>query len=172
MTGMTPEAPRRHQSAKKTAEKQRGKPFPKGQSGNPRGRPLGSRGLATRLLDAIGDESAEAIVKAVIRRARRGDMVAASLVLRRLWPEPRGRTIEVKLPKIVTATDAAAAFAEIVAAVGRGELTPEDGRVLGDLMTKFVQAVEIGEIEQRLAALERRESHPTLSTEGDDASHA
>jgi hypothetical protein len=172
MTSMTPETPRRHPSAEKTAEKQRGKPFPKGQSGNPRGRPHGSRSLATQLLDAIGEESGEAIMKSVVRRARRGDMVAASLVLRRLWPEPRGRVIAIKLPTIATATDAAAAFAEIVAAVGRGDLTPEDGRVLGDLMTKFVQAVEIGEIEQRLAALERYESHLTLPVEGDDASNA
>jgi len=42
--------------ADKSGRKQRGRPFVKGQSGNPAGVPLGSRHKATKLLDAIGEE--------------------------------------------------------------------------------------------------------------------
>ena len=44
--------------------------FKPGQSGNPEGRPAGSRSAALVALDALGEESASDIVQAMIDKAR------------------------------------------------------------------------------------------------------
>jgi hypothetical protein len=48
-------------SAENTAGKQRGRPFQKGQSGNPDGRPNGSRNATTLALETLLDGQAQAI---------------------------------------------------------------------------------------------------------------
>ena len=48
-------------TAAKTAGKQRGRPFKKGKSGNPKGRPEGSRNNATILAQNLLDGQAEAL---------------------------------------------------------------------------------------------------------------
>jgi hypothetical protein len=55
--------------ADKTAEKQRGKPFKKGKSGNPDGRPQGSRNKATIALEALLDGQAEALMQNAVELA-------------------------------------------------------------------------------------------------------
>ncbi len=62
--------------------------FVPGHTGNPRGRPPGSRNhehLADRL-DKLALASAEAIVEGLIERAKAGDALCADLVLSRAWP--------------------------------------------------------------------------------------
>jgi hypothetical protein len=54
--------------AVKSAKKPRGKPFEPGNRANPSGRPKGSRCLALRALDQIGDENAKAVLQAVIKK--------------------------------------------------------------------------------------------------------
>ena len=46
-------------AAENTAGKQRGQPFRKGQSGNPRGRPAGARNAATVIAEQLLDGEAE-----------------------------------------------------------------------------------------------------------------
>ena len=79
-------------STETTGKKQRGRPFEKGKSGNPNGRPSGSRHAALMALDAIGSEEAEAVLKNVISAAKSNDMRAAEILLRRVWPERKGRS--------------------------------------------------------------------------------
>ena len=50
-------------AAANTAKKQRGKQFKKGKSGNPAGRPEGSRNKATILAQDLLDGQAEALMK-------------------------------------------------------------------------------------------------------------
>lgn len=70
--------------AVKTAPKQRGRPFEQGKSGNPNGRPKGSRNKTTMAMLELLDEEAEAITRRVIERAKKGDMLAIKLVLERV----------------------------------------------------------------------------------------
>ena len=46
-----------------------GRPFPKGQSGNPAGRPIGARNAATQLAEALLDGEAEALTRKLVELA-------------------------------------------------------------------------------------------------------
>ena len=56
--------------AETTGPKQTGRRFAKGTSGNPKGRPRGSRHTALLALDAIGAEGAEDVLRSVARTHR------------------------------------------------------------------------------------------------------
>jgi hypothetical protein len=66
------------------------KPFKKGRSGNPKGRPKKLPELDKLLADVLGDEkdgvsAAEAILRAIRAKATRGDVRAAEVLLDRAW---------------------------------------------------------------------------------------
>jgi Family of unknown function (DUF5681) len=77
----------------RTAGKQRGRPFPPGASGNVTGRPRGSRNRASVVAAALSDSDATAIVLAVVGKAKSGNMVAAKIILDRIWPTPKGSVV-------------------------------------------------------------------------------
>jgi hypothetical protein len=135
---------------RKNATKTRGKPFAKG---NP-GRPRGSRNKTTELAEKLLAEDVECVIEAVITTARNGDMTACKIILDRLVPIRRGRPIEIKLPSAIDAKGVAEAAAAIIAAVANGELTPEEGRILAEILEARRKAIETGEHERRLEALE------------------
>ena len=60
-------------SAEQSAQKQRGRPFKPGQSGNPNGRPKGARNLVTRAVEALIDGQGEALGAKAIEKALQGD---------------------------------------------------------------------------------------------------
>lgn len=106
--------------------KQRGKPFEKGKSGNPAGKPKGARHKTTLLAEKLMQDDAENIVNAVLKAAHNGDMTAARIVLDRIAPPRRDNLVRFTLPKIERASDAATASAAILDAVAEGELTPAE----------------------------------------------
>jgi hypothetical protein len=73
--------------------------FQPGQSGNPAGRPKGSRSKAMQALDAIFDGEAEAITNKVIELAKDGDTQALRMCLDRLVPPRRDRPVTFELPQ-------------------------------------------------------------------------
>ena len=93
----------------------RGGRFAPGNPGGP-GRPRGARHAALAALDAIGAEAAEDVLRAVAGAARGGDLRAAELLLRRLWPERKGRPVEVALPEVASAADLVPALAAVASA--------------------------------------------------------
>ncbi len=141
--------------ADNAAPKQRGRPFKPGQSGNPRGKPPGARHAALLALDAIGAEGAADVMRAVMEAARGGDMRAADILLRRLWPERKGHPVLLDLPAIETASDISAALGSVTGAVAAGELSPEEGASVAAILEVQRRAVETVELERRLVALEQ-----------------
>ncbi len=136
------------------ARKQRGRPFPKGVSGNPKGMATGSRHKATLILDQIGAEAGVSILQAVVHAAERGDMAAARIILDRAWPVRRGRPVCLDLAAPCTAADLAEAGAVVVREMARGTLTPEEGASVTAVIEAQRRIIETTELERRLAALE------------------
>ncbi|SJZ35826.1 hypothetical protein SAMN02745126_00616 [Enhydrobacter aerosaccus] len=133
--------------------------FKKGHPGGP-GRPRGGRNAANRLLDQLAAEGAEAVVRKMIETALAGDVRAAEMLLKRAWTQPRGRTVEFDLPPVTEAADLVPAHAAVVAAVGAGTLTPEEGSSLTTILEAQRRAIEVVALEQRVQALEAEMARP------------
>jgi hypothetical protein len=133
--------------------------FTKGRSGNVAGKPKGARNRASLLLDRMAQAEAAVVLRAVIDKAKRGDMTAAATILARLWPVQKGRSITLDLPHIVTAADVTVALGTISAAIGCGQITPEEGAAIAAVVEQHRKAIETRELEQRIARLEARNAN-------------
>ncbi|HEY7663621.1 MAG TPA: DUF5681 domain-containing protein [Xanthobacteraceae bacterium] len=129
-------------------------PFQKGQSGNPAGRPRGSRNRSALLLENVLAGDAEAIARRAIDMAKDGDVAAIRMCMDRLLPPRRSDAVAFELPPLDTAADTVAASAAIVAAVAAGDLTPSEASDLAKVIDVYVRALEAAEFEQRLTKLE------------------
>jgi hypothetical protein len=112
-------------SSVKTGAKQAGR-FQKGTSGNPNGRPKGSRNSATLACDALLEGQAEALAQKAIQMGLKGDAVALRLCMDRICPPLKNRSVAFPLPPINTARDAADVMSAVMSAVATGCLTPAD----------------------------------------------
>jgi hypothetical protein len=142
-----PEAPRNSRA------KTRGRPFP---PGNP-GKPKGARSRVTRAMEELLEGEAEALTRKAVELALAGDAVALRLCMDRLLPALRERPVSVDLPAIARPKDAVAASAALLQAVAGGEIAPGEARELGRLLELHLKAVEVHELEARLAAVEARQ---------------
>ena len=127
-----------------------------GQSGNPKGRPRGSRNRVTLIALAAMEEGADAIARKVVEMAKGGDISAARLVLERLVPPTKERPIFVALPDTTTAEGVAKAQAAILQAVAAGDVLPGEAAALSGIVEARRKAIETQELEQRISALETR----------------
>jgi hypothetical protein len=131
-------------------------PFEKGESGNPAGRPRGSRNRATLLMQCLLADEAEAIGRKAIEMAKAGDLAAIRLCMDRLAPARKDEPVAFELPPIEKPADIVAATASIVAAVAAGELTPSQAAKLAKVIDVHVQALECKGFDERLTKLENR----------------
>ena len=137
-----------------TGRKQSGQ-FPKGKSGNPAGKPKGSRNKTTLAMEALLDGEADAIVRKAIEKAKEGDGVALRMCLERIVPPRKDRPVSFNLPPIKTAADALIATGALVAAVAAGDITPSEAAELSKLIEAYVKSLEVTDLAARIASLER-----------------
>ncbi len=130
--------------------------FKKGQSGNPAGKPKGSRNKTTVLLEALLDGKAEALTKKAIEMAGQGDPAMMRLCIERLIPPRKDRPINFELPPLKTTQDASLAQLKIVQAVAKGELTPNEGSEITKMLENFADTIRLSELEARIAEMEAR----------------
>jgi hypothetical protein len=131
-----------------------GRPFRKGQSGNPAGRPAGSRNAATRLAEAMLCDAAPEITRVTLEKAYAGNDGLLKAAFHKVTP-PRARTVALPLPEIKSAADLVPALAAVTRAVGDGDITPYEAGELARLIETTLRVGELADFDRRLAALER-----------------
>lgn len=129
--------------------------FKPGQSGNPKGRPAGSRNAVTLAMEKLLDKDAKAITKKAVELAKNGDTVALRLCLERLVPVRKGSPIRFDLPSLTNTGDVRAAALAVLQAVADGRISPEEGNLVTPLIESARKSIETDELGARLEALEK-----------------
>jgi hypothetical protein len=129
--------------------------FRKGQPGNSAGRRKGSKNRKTLMAELLLEGEAEALARKAVELALGSSEAALRLCLDRLIAPRRERAVPLRgLPPIAAAGDMAAAMAVIIAAAGRGDITPGEAWALAQTIDTFVRMLEASEFERRLQLLE------------------
>ena len=133
-----------------TVQNKRGR-WKVGESGNPKGRPLGS-GKVAELRESIATHLPEIIMQLVFK-AKEGDAQAARLLLERVLPsvKPVEQPVVLSLP---SGEDMTAQGVAIVRAVADGLIAPAQGAALLNGLGALARIKEIDELERRITQLE------------------
>ena len=123
--------------------------FQPGQSGNPAGRPRGSRNRRTIIVEKLLDDSAGTLTKAAITLATEGDPAALRACLDRLTPRQRHRPLDFELPHLVTLADTPVAIDAIAQGLAHGELDLEEAAALMRAVREFTLALAVVARDQR-----------------------
>jgi hypothetical protein len=134
--------------------------FLPGQSGNPAGRPRGSRNKKTLAVEALLDGESEALMRRLIDLAKMGDDLAMRLCVDRMLAPQRERPVPLKLPRIESDQDARRASAEVMDALGEGEITPKEAERLLRAVAGAAMIMQSTEIAARLNWIEERLAEP------------
>lgn len=128
--------------------------FVKGQSGNPKGKPKGVRHTATQISYALMEGNLEEVLATVIERAKGGDMTACKMVLDKVLPNTKDRSIALEMPLINDLKDVGNAQAEILQAVANGSITPNEGERVASIIEARRRSIETIDLEARISQLE------------------
>jgi len=123
--------------------------FQPGQSGNPAGRPRGSRNKRTILAEQVLDDHAGEVTQAAIDLATRGDRVALRACMDRIAPPLRHRLLDFDLPELKSAADAVIAANAIIQGAAHGALTVPEADGLMKLVRGFVAVLAAADREER-----------------------
>lgn len=129
-----------------------------GESGNPAGRPRGSRNRGTELArDLLDSDDAGEIVKKAIELAKAGDPVALRLCVERIVPR-RGSVATLQLDHLQfsRAVDVADAASVVLHAAAAGELTLPEARQWMELLDRQREAIETADLAVRVELMEDR----------------
>lgn len=137
-----------------------GRPFRKGQSGNPRGKRAGRLANATLAAAALLDGEGERLTRRAVELADAGDPTALRLCLERILAPRRERTVSFHLPPIASAADIAGAMGAITQAVAEGALTPGEAEAVARIVDILLRAIETSDFDRRLQALEDNAAQP------------
>jgi hypothetical protein len=144
------------EEAGNTVKRAAGGKFAAGVSGNPAGRPRGSRDKRTLVLAELVDGDGVEIVGKLLARAKKGDPWAVRLVVERLLPKME-RRLQIDLPRVEQASDVASAVAQVIELASSGDLTVDEARAFLALLESQRKAIETSELQVRLELLEEQQ---------------
>lgn len=107
------------------------------------GRPKGARNRRHRELEQYARSRSLKLLETIVAAAEKGDMMAAKIIMDRVWPKPRTAPITLDMPKAETPADVRAAMLEIIQRVAAGEITTDDGASLVAMMKDILDAHSI-----------------------------
>jgi hypothetical protein len=119
----------------------RGRPWPKGQSGNPEGRPRQSgpsrAHKAAYVAHSLFDRKTARLVERVIGWAEGGDKTMLRAYLRQIVPPRPEAPVWLNVPAIENSRDVKVALRAVANAVAEGGITPAQGLRLVRLYTEI-----------------------------------
>ena len=121
-----------------------------------RGRPEGSRNKASLAAQTLLEGEAEALTRKAIDLALSGDITALRLCLERLLPPAKGRPVRLNMPDIKTGEDVLRAYSAMLKAMSDAHITPDEASTVSGVLDQNRRALETVEIEERIAALEKK----------------
>ena len=81
------------------------------------------------------------------------DTAALSLLVNRAVPVRKGVPVNFKTRPLSNPGECAEAFGDILTAIGRGELTPDEGNMIGALIERRANLFQTVELQDEIAAL-------------------
>lgn len=129
-----------------------------GQSGNLRGRPVGS-GMTSTMRERIAREVPE-ILDALTAAAKAGDVGAARLLLERALPSLRPEELPITTP-LPQGPDLGATARAVLQAATSGAVSPAAAATLLGAMSSAARVIEVDELMRRIEALEVRANGKT-----------
>lgn len=149
-----------------------GNRFAKGTSGNPAGRPRGSRNKATLLFEALLEGETEALTQKAIELAKNGEPAALRLCLERIYPPRRDTPVAFRLPSDLTLVNLGEVTGSILQAVAHGEMTPSQAETVMKIVAAHTDCLRtqhtFGEIAKRHAAEEATRKAADASEEASE----
>src|SRR5471032_1222586 len=117
------------------------------------GRHPGLRNKTSQLLDTIAGEGTERVIRTVQEKAEKGDMYAAAIMLARTWPRRRGRPVQLDLPSAADTGGLVAAQAVVIAAMAKGEISPEEAQSIAGLLEIQRRTIETNDHARQIEEL-------------------
>ena len=130
--------------------------FKKGKSGNPDGRPLGSRNKTTLAALSLIEDEGEKLARKAVELALDGDLPALKLCMDRLLPPAKERPLEAfSLPQLNDQRSVLDALDTIANKLSQGELLPAEATSICKVLEQYRKHFETTELSERLETLER-----------------
>ena len=132
-----------------------GRPFELGNTIG-KGRPRGSRNKRTIYQEALESHALPIINKMKLLALREiPDMTALCSCFERLIPIPKPANSRFRLPRVRTPADLPKMISAVERAVGSGQASAQEGLAMAKITELHRHAFEIGDIDQRIRALEQ-----------------
>ena len=139
--------------------------FAKGESGNNKGRPVGTKGASSLMKEALNDygkkhniNTSQAIIDNIVAQALEGNLSASKMIMDRLSPTLKPMAMPVTLPERMP-KNLFKKGERILSLVAAGDISPDIGHELLSSITMLLKAKESSELEERLKALEGLQEH-------------
>ena len=130
--------------------------FKKGESGNPQGRPVGTRNKTTLAALSLIEDEGEQLTRKAVELALNGDIQALKLCMERLAPPAKERPLEAfTLPKLTDQRSVLNALETIANKLSEGELLPTEAISICKVMEQYRKHFETTELTERLESIER-----------------
>jgi hypothetical protein len=131
--------------------------FLKGARGNPRGKPRGARHRTTKIAETALAANAKDLLDHAIKLALgdRGGPTLRALLPFLIAPE-RNRPMHFVLPELKDPASALQALDSVSAGIAAGQLTETEATALVGIVGRFMDAIKLTDLDQRLSALEQQ----------------
>ena len=128
----------------------------RGTSGNPAGRPPGSRNKTTEAVQQIIEGNAELLTLKLVELALNGNIAAMRLCMERASPPRKDRQVQLDLPPARTAEEVSATLAAITKAISEGQITPGEGHDLANILAMQQTAISIADVRGAWSSWQRQ----------------